>query len=59
MSISYDTRQLRSIANSDTGEVGSDTVFHYHQDRDVVWTAYEGVRRFVSGPSGHIIDARI
>ena len=42
MSINYDNRSFRSIANSDTGEVGSETVFHYHQESDVVWAEYAG-----------------
>ena len=42
MSISYDNRTFRSIANSGTGEVGGDTFFHYHQDGDVVWAEYSG-----------------
>jgi len=42
MSISYDNRKFRSISNSDTGEVGSETVFQYHQNGDVVWGEYAG-----------------
>lgn len=42
MKISYDGRKFRSISNSDTGEVGSDTVFHYHQDGEIVWAEYSG-----------------
>lgn len=42
MSISYDDRRFRSVANSETGEVGAETIFHYHQDGDVVWAEYSG-----------------
>jgi hypothetical protein len=42
MRISYDNRRFRSTENSETGEVGSETVFHYHQDGDVVWAEYSG-----------------
>ena len=42
MSISYDNRKFRSVANSDNGEVGGDTIFHYHQDGNVVWADYAG-----------------
>lgn len=31
-----------SISNTDNGEVGEDTLFHYHQDGNVVWAEYEG-----------------
>ena len=42
MNISYDNRNFRSIANSGNGEVGGDTIFHYHQDGEVVWAEYSG-----------------
>jgi hypothetical protein len=42
MSISYHNRKFRSIANSNAGEVGSETIFHYRQDGDVVWAEYSG-----------------
>ena len=42
MNITYDSRKFRSIANSETGEVGNETVFFYHQDGDVVWAEYTG-----------------
>ena len=42
MSIHYDNRTFRSISNSGTGEVGSETTFHYHQEGDVVWAEYSG-----------------
>ena len=42
MSISYDDRRFRSVANSNTGEVGAETVFNYHQAGDVVWAEYSG-----------------
>lgn len=43
----YDGRRFASVENSATGEVGPETVFHYHQDGDVVWATYDGgaVRR--------------
>jgi hypothetical protein len=42
MNISYDNRNFRSIANSGNGEVGGDTIFHYHQEGEVVWAEYSG-----------------
>ena len=41
-SIDYDGRRFRSVENSDTGEVGPETVFGYRQDGDVVSATYEG-----------------
>lgn len=40
--ISYDKRRFCSVQNSGTGEVGSETIFHYHQKGDLVWAEYEG-----------------
>jgi hypothetical protein len=42
MTIDYDGRRFRSVSNSPTGEVGTETVFEYHQRGDVVWATYEG-----------------
>lgn len=42
MSIDYENRTFRSIANSERGEVGSETVFLYHQEGKVVWAEYSG-----------------
>ena len=41
-SISYDGRRFRSVENSETGEVGPETVFGYRQSGSVVSAAYEG-----------------
>lgn len=38
----YDGRRFRSVENSETGEVGPETVFSYAQDGDVVRATYEG-----------------
>jgi hypothetical protein len=40
--INYDNRRFVSVSNSDNGEVGSETVFHYHHEGDVVWAIYRG-----------------
>lgn len=42
MNINYNNRFFRSMSNSPTGEVGSDTVFHYRQGDNVLWATYEG-----------------
>jgi len=38
----YDERFFAPVSNSATGEVGSETVFHYRQRGEVVWATYEG-----------------
>jgi hypothetical protein len=42
MAINYDSRTFASTQNSETGEVGPYTVFHYHQNGNVVWAEYSG-----------------
>lgn len=42
MTINYDGRKFRSVSNSGSGEVGEETVFHYHQAGDLVWAEYAG-----------------
>ena len=46
---------FRSISNTENGEVGSDTVFHYHQEGSTVWADYAGgeIRR------GHLIGSML
>lgn len=42
MKINYDGRIFASVKNSATGEVGSETKFHYNQDSYIVWAEYAG-----------------
>jgi len=38
----YDNKTFRSITNTSNGEVGGDTLFHYHQQDKIVWADYAG-----------------
>lgn len=38
----YDGKTFTSASNTSNGEVGTDTVFHYHQDGNIVWAEYAG-----------------
>ena len=40
--MNYEGRVFRSVANSDGGDVGEGTTFHYHQHGDLVWATYAG-----------------
>lgn len=40
--INYDGKTFRSVENSSDGEVSGDTVFHYHQQENIVWAEYSG-----------------
>ena len=40
--IDYNDRFFAPVSNTDTGEVGPSTLFHYRQTGGVVWATYEG-----------------
>ncbi len=40
--INYEGRTFVVITNTGTGEVTSETVFHYHQEGNIVWAEYSG-----------------
>lgn len=38
----YHNKTFRSVTNTPNGEVSGDTLFHYHQQGNVVWADYGG-----------------
>lgn len=42
MKINYHNKLFRSIRNSDTGEVGNDTIFKYTQKDNIILGTYSG-----------------
>lgn len=40
--INYDQRRFVSVCNTGNGDVGAETLFHYHQRDDLVWAEYSG-----------------
>ena len=40
--VNYNAKVFRSVRNFETGEVGPETVFYYHQKDDLVWAEYRG-----------------
>ena len=38
----YDGKTFRSLSNTANGQVGAETIFHYHQDGHIVWAEYSG-----------------
>jgi hypothetical protein len=42
MSINYQQKTFKSVSNTDNGEVGEETLFHYQQQNNVVWAEYSG-----------------
>jgi hypothetical protein len=58
--INYDDRRFASVSNTASGEVSSETVFHYHQTNDLVWAEYRGGEiRFGSLIAKVLDDARL
>lgn len=39
---SLDGRVLRGVSNDPEGQVGGETLFHFHQEEDLIWARYEG-----------------
>ena len=42
MKHSLDGKTFQSIENSENGEVSSETIFHYHQNNEIVSADYKG-----------------
>jgi hypothetical protein len=42
--IDYEGRVFASVANTENGDVGDETIFHYHQHGDLVWADHAGGR---------------
>jgi hypothetical protein len=40
--VNYHNRQFIGLINYDDGDFTSKTIFHYHQNYDVVWGTYKG-----------------
>ena len=40
--MNYDGKIFRALENSASGDVGTETVFQYHQDGNIVWAEYSG-----------------
>ncbi|MGB9181683.1 MAG: hypothetical protein WCB68_20805 [Pyrinomonadaceae bacterium] len=42
MSFNYHDKFFRPVSNSENGETGSGTIFHYRQQGNIVWATYRG-----------------
>ena len=42
MPLNLNNRKFSSVANTENGDVGSQTIFHYQQEKDLVWAEYSG-----------------
>lgn len=50
MKYDLEGKTFRSVTNTDNGEVGADTIFHYHQSGNVVSAEYKGGSIVVGRP---------
>ncbi|MGI9541812.1 MAG: n-acetylglutamate synthase [Cyclobacteriaceae bacterium] len=42
MSVNYNNKVFKSVSSSSNAEVSGETLFHYHQEGQVVWAEYSG-----------------
>ncbi|WP_421876297.1 n-acetylglutamate synthase [Marinoscillum sp.] len=42
MKINYHKKRFKAVSNSESGEVDSQTLFHYSQEGNVLWAIYQG-----------------
>lgn len=42
MKINLDNKKFKSLHNSENGEVSDLTIFHYHQENEMIWAEYSG-----------------
>jgi hypothetical protein len=40
--INFDNKIFTSIENTENGEVNNETLFYYHQNKEIVWAEYYG-----------------
>lgn len=54
LQINLNNKKFKAISNSNNGEVSSDVIFHYRQNKDIVWATYEGGAILFGTLSGRI-----
>ena len=57
--INLNNKKFISKYNSKNGEVSSDTVFHYHQDKTIIWAEYGGGQIIKGNIFGRIVENHI
>ena len=57
--INLNGKKFKALHNSDNGEVGDETTFHYRQKGNVVWATYEGGSIKFGTLSGQIVDNQL
>ncbi len=59
LGFTLNNKMFKSIDNSPTGEVTSDTIFHYRQDNDIIWATYLGGEIKFGTLSGNLMENNI
>jgi len=57
--VNLDNRKFVPIYNSINGEVSQETVFHYHQDKNIIWAEYSGGQIIKGNIVGKVIDDHV
>lgn len=57
--VNLNGKQFKSVSSSKNGEVSSETIFEYHQDRNIVWATYKGGGILFGTLSGTIATNRL
>ena len=54
--VNLDNRKFSPAYNSINGEVSQETVFHYHQNNNIIWGEYSGGKVIVGNLVGKVYD---
>lgn len=57
--IDLNNRKFRTQSNSDNGDVSSDTIFHYHQDENIIWAEYGGGQIIKGNLIGKLVESHL
>ncbi len=59
MNVNLNDRKFTPAYNSINGEVSEETIFHYHQEGNVIWAEYSGGQIIKGTLIGKVIDDHI
>ena len=56
MKINYNNRNFRAISNTENGEVDSETIFHYQQNKNIISADYSGTSIVIGHLLGLVLE---
>jgi hypothetical protein len=57
--VDLNDRYFKPVSGSPNGQVNSETIFHYHQKKNIVWATYEGGSVLFGTLSGSIVNGKL